>query len=40
VRAVRPGLRQDLTMADILGAAIGIFLIAYLFVAILKPEKF
>jgi len=27
-------------MADILGAAIGIFLIAYLFVAILKPEKF
>jgi len=27
-------------MADILGAAIGILLVAYLFVAILKPEKF
>ena len=29
-----------MTMADILGAAIGILLVAYLFVAILKPEKF
>jgi K+-transporting ATPase KdpF subunit len=40
VRPVRPGLRQDLTMADILGAAVAILLIGYLFLAILKPEKF
>jgi len=27
-------------MADILGAAVAILLIGYLFLAILKPEKF
>jgi K+-transporting ATPase KdpF subunit len=40
VRLLCPGLRQDLTMADIIGAAVGILLIVYLFFAILKPEKF
>jgi K+-transporting ATPase KdpF subunit len=40
VRIVRQGLRKALTMADILGLVIGILLIGYLLLSILRPEKF
>ena len=40
MRPLRPGLREVLTMAGILGIVVGILLIGYLLLSILRPEKF
>lgn len=40
MRSLRPGLRKALTMADIIGFIIGLLLIGYLLMSILRPEKF
>jgi K+-transporting ATPase KdpF subunit len=37
---IRTGLREALTMIDILGSVIGLLLIVYLFITVLRPEKF
>jgi K+-transporting ATPase KdpF subunit len=33
-------VRQDVTMADLLGLVIGLLLIVYLLASVLRPEKF
>lgn len=40
MRVIRPGLREALTMADILGFIIGLLLLGYLLWSVLRPEKF
>jgi len=40
VRHVRADLRKDLIMTDIIGMLIGLLLIGYLLMSILRPEKF
>ncbi|HVP90853.1 MAG TPA: K(+)-transporting ATPase subunit F [Terriglobales bacterium] len=40
MRPVRPGLREALTMIDIIGLIVGILLIGYLLLSVLRPEKF
>ena len=39
LRAVRCGARQDLNM-DIIVGCIGVVLIVYLFVSVIRPERF
>jgi K+-transporting ATPase KdpF subunit len=40
VRPVCPGLREALTMIDIVGLLVGLLLIGYLLLSVLRPEKF
>ena len=40
VQSVCADLRKDLIMTDILGILIGLLLIGYLLMSILRPEKF
>jgi K+-transporting ATPase KdpF subunit len=40
MRPVRQGVREALTMANIIGLIVGILLLGYLLLSVLRPEKF
>jgi K+-transporting ATPase KdpF subunit len=40
VRIVRQGVRKALTMANVIGLIVGILLLGYLLLSVLRPEKF
>lgn len=40
MRPVRQGVRKALTMANVIGLIVGILLLGYLLLSVLRPEKF
>lgn len=40
MRLVRQGVREALTMANIIGLIVGLLLLGYLLLSVLRPEKF
>ena len=40
MRILREGVREDMTMGEVVVLIVGILLIVYLFVSVIRPERF